>query len=92
MTHHIPYEWNESLFCEEDIVAYLTEHQPWDAWIHSGNEPGEEHAEKELDSIAEYFGIDRDDAEEVERNGFPRRLPEPPDPPGFCSGCLNHFS
>lgn len=87
---HVAYRWNGDLFCEEDIVATLTEHEPWSAWRDAGNEPTEDDAEYELDDIAEMFRIDRRNNLQVAERGFPARLSDLPK--SFCSFCLHWFS
>jgi hypothetical protein len=87
---HIAYRWSSDLFCEEDIVAKLTEYEPWSAWRDAGNDPAADDSEYELDDIADMFRIDRSDPVQVAERGFPERLPDLPT--DFCSFCLNWFS
>lgn len=89
---HTAYQWHGDLFCEGDIVASLTDHEPWSAWLSAINVPGDEDAETELDAIAEHFDIDRADEIECARRNFPVRLTALPDPPSFCSACFGWFT
>ena len=47
--------------------------------------------ESDLDYIAEYMGIDRDNEEQVKAARFPVPVEKVPDPPSLCSACLNFF-
>lgn len=85
---HTAYRWRGDLFCEDDIVATLTEAEPWSAWLEE-HEPGERGTDVELMSIARKFGVKRRDPEGQD---FPVKLNEIPEPPFFCSACLNWFS
>jgi hypothetical protein len=89
---HVAYRWADDVFCEEDIVAAMTDHEPWKAWADAGNVPGEGRADDDLLDIAFFFTIDLDDPEELANVGWPVKMDEPPDPPEICSGCLCWFS
>lgn len=81
------YRWQGNAFCENDIVPLLTEIEPWKEWLDDGNTPTGD-AEEDLDSIADQFGIDRRNFEQVDR----RRLPYRIDGKGtFCGKCLHWF-
>lgn len=91
---HIPYQWRDDLYCEEDIVDALTRQNPWSEWLDDeDNQPGAEDAEEQLDDIADLLGIDREDSDErlIEQD-FPVRLNSTPEPPSFCTDCLRFFS
>lgn len=83
-----PYRWQGNLYHGHEIVALLTELEPWKEWLGDGNQPGAD-PERDLDSIAAYFQIDRHDIEQVTRRGLP--YPEAR-AEGFCSECLNWFT
>lgn len=89
---HVAYRWAGDVFCEEDIVAAMTDHEPWSAWIDAGNLPTEGDADGDLDSIAFFFMLDTEDEAETEKVGWPVKLADLPDPPEICSGCLNWFT
>lgn len=86
------YRWQGDLFCEGDIVAAMTDHEPWSRWLLYGNDPGDADTETELNDLAAMFGINRDDQADVEAHGFPVILTDPPHPPDFCSGCMQWFT
>lgn len=89
---HVAYEWGGDVFCEEDIIAAMTDHAPWSEWISAGHEPTEGGADIDLRSIALYFMIDTDDEAETRKVGWPVKLDDLPDPPEICSGCLRWFT
>lgn len=81
------YRWQGNVFCEEHVVPLLTEIEPWKEWLDDGHTPTGD-AEADLSSIAEYFGIDRTNPEQVDR----RRLPARTAGSGsFCGKCLHWF-
>jgi hypothetical protein len=86
-----PYEWKGDYFCDDDIVAAITDYTPWSLWTFAGNTPGEDSAEDELDDIAAMFNIDRDDPVAVARREFPVLLHVLPNEPVFCSACFRWF-
>lgn len=89
----VAYRWRGELFCDGDIVDTLLDESPWDAWLDTNEQPGPEaNVEDVLDDIAEYFSVDRRNAQDVEAHGFPVRLKGAPKPPQFCRGCLRWFS
>ena len=90
MTQHVAYRWHGDLYCEEDIVAVMTEHYPYLAWREAGGEPTASDTEDELDDIAAMFRIDRRDNLAVAERDFPVRLHKLP--PGFCAFCFQWFS
>lgn len=81
------YRWQENLYCGEHIVQAFTEIEPWREWIDAGNEPGAD-PEADLNSLAEFFEIDRMDAGQVDRRRFPIKDRHGR---GFCSVCLHWF-
>jgi hypothetical protein len=85
------YLWNDSYWCEGDIVPYLTDHEPYSAWKEH-NEPGTDTTENELDDIARRFHVNRNNPSSVRRRNFPVLLDSPPDPPACCRGCLAFFT
>lgn len=89
MTQHSAYKWRGDLYCEDDIVAVLTEEFPWHVWRDQGGDPTEDDAETELDEIAAMFRIDRDALDHVRATGFPERLGD--QHPGFCAFCKRWF-
>ena len=89
MTQHVAYKWQGHLYCEGDIVAVLTMHQPWIRWREYGGDPAAHDAEYELDDIAEMFNINRKDNLDVAENDFPRRISNPPE--DFCVFCKRWF-
>ncbi len=89
MTQHA-YKWDGHLYCESDIVAILTLHEPWTAWRDAGGDPAAHDAEYELDEIADMFHINRRDNLQVAEEGFPRRLHNLPE--DFCVFCKRWFN
>jgi hypothetical protein len=89
MTQHVAYRWNGNVYCEDDIVAELTHHFPWLAWVEVGNQPAMDDAEAELNDIAHLFHIDRTAPRQVAAVGFPEYVGEHP---GFCSWCKRWFN
>jgi hypothetical protein len=89
MTQHSAYKWDGALYCEGDIVAVLTLHEPWTAWRDAGGDPTEDDTETELNEIAAMFQINRRDNLQVAERGFPRRLHHLPE--DFCVFCLRWF-
>lgn len=81
------YRWQGNLYCGTDAVLTLTSIEPWKEWLDAGNRPSD-NPEADLESIAEFFGIDRTDAEQVDRRRFPIRSTRAS---GLCSGCLFWF-
>lgn len=90
MTQHAAYKWQGRLYCEGDIVAVLTLHEPWIKWRDQGREPATHDAEFELDEIAAMFSINRRDSLDVAEQDFPRRLPNLPE--DFCVHCRTWFA
>ena len=87
MADNTPYRWQGNLYHASEVVILLTEIEPWKEWLDAGNTPGPD-PEADLDSLAEFFGIDRADPDQTERRRFPLRASRAS---GFCSGCLNWF-
>lgn len=84
------YRWKGGLFCEGDIVDTLLDDSPWDAWLEENPQPdANASVEDALDSIAQYFGIDRKDAD---AHDFPVLVEGPIKPPEFCTICMKWFS
>lgn len=87
------YLWRENFYCEGDIVATLTDEEPWSAWIAAGYEPGEDDVETQLTQIARMVRVNRSNAGSVRRGDFPVKLDSPPsDPTAFCRACLHWFT
>lgn len=82
-----PYRWQGNLYCDTEIAGLLTEIEPWKEWLEAGHTPGDD-PEADMESIADFFGIDRTDTEQVERRRFPQKARKAK---GFCSVCLTWF-
>lgn len=88
MTQHVAYRWNGDLYCREDIVGALIAEFPWSAWAYVGH-AWTDNTEGDLNSIAEMFGIDRDNPAELAEYGFPEWIGYYH--PGFCRICKRWF-
>lgn len=83
-----PYRWQGNLYCDTEIASLLTEIEPWKEWLDAGHTPGAD-PEADLDSLAEFFGIDRTNAEQVDIRRFPQKAHAAE---GFCGACLHWFN
>lgn len=87
----VAYLWMGNHYCPDCIVDSMTDHDPWAQWWNATDQQSTD-PEVNLNSIAAFFEIDRDDAHAVALDKFPVPLTVPPYPPSLCSKCLHWFT
>lgn len=88
MAGSTPYRWQGNLYCDTEVVDLLTEIEPWADWLKAGHRASDD-AEADLNSLAEFFDIDRTDFDQCLRRGFPIKTAGAS---GMCSYCLHWFN